>query len=231
MDYSLDVHILPSEVEDREVFDIFRRMNATGIKLNAQELRNAQFYGEFKTIMYELALEQLNKWQEWKLFTNTEISRMIEVEYISDFAVLMREGVKRRSNKIINDMYEYYENKENNNINVHPEINTIENRFRIVINSIDDLIGEEINSSLYKNKTLFYILFAYIYDLQFGINSPLKKIKAKPVPKNIANKILNVSKLIETSKAPLKVLNSYERRTTDQNSRETLLKFVKDKVK
>jgi len=38
-------------------------MNSTGYKLSKQELRNAEFYGEFKQTMYALANEQLNRWR------------------------------------------------------------------------------------------------------------------------------------------------------------------------
>ena len=39
LDYQFSVHVLPSHVDDREVLQIFARMNATGVKLNDQELR------------------------------------------------------------------------------------------------------------------------------------------------------------------------------------------------
>jgi hypothetical protein len=57
--YEFSVHVLPSDTDDREVLQIFARMNATGVKLNDQELRNARFYGEFKKTSYSLAYEQL----------------------------------------------------------------------------------------------------------------------------------------------------------------------------
>ena len=55
LNYEFSVHVLPSETEDSEVLQIFARMNSTGVNLNKQELRNAEYFGEFKTIMYNLA--------------------------------------------------------------------------------------------------------------------------------------------------------------------------------
>ncbi len=60
LDYQFIVHVFPSDTDDREILEIFSRMNATGYKLTNQELRNATFFGEFKTLCYELAAEQLN---------------------------------------------------------------------------------------------------------------------------------------------------------------------------
>lgn len=233
LDYQFDVHILPSDIEDREVYDIFRRMNATGVKLNEQELRNAQFYGDFKTAMYDLASEQLNKWQEWGLFTNSDIARMREVEFISDLAIFIKYGIKQKNSKVIDDIYKYYEEQEDldDGENIYLEIEIIKSRFRSVINTIDDLIGDKINSTLYKNKTLFYSLFVNIYDIQFGIESSLKKGKANVVSKDVVPGIIKCSDLISSSKAPIDVLNSYERRTTGLGSRKMLVDFLKNKIK
>ena len=59
LDYQFSVHVLSSSVDDREVLSIFARMNSTGVKLNAQELRNAEFYGAFKTSIYRTAATHL----------------------------------------------------------------------------------------------------------------------------------------------------------------------------
>src|SRR5688572_20675609 len=40
--YQFSVHVLPASSDDREVLEIFARMNSTGVKLNPQELRNAE---------------------------------------------------------------------------------------------------------------------------------------------------------------------------------------------
>lgn len=229
LDYQFDVHILPSDIEDREVYDIFRRMNATGVKLNEQELRNANYYSVFKTTMYDLAFEEFNRFQDWGLFTSSDISRMKEVEFVSDLAVLMKYGVKRKSEKIINSIYVYYESEGDDNISF--EVNIIKNRYRKVMSKINDIIGEEISNTLFKNKTLFYALFAVIYEKQYGIGSPLKKVKAKLFLDNIKSKIIACSKLFEDSKVPTEVLGAYEKRTTDLNARLTLINYIKNKLK
>ena len=40
INYQFSVHILPSDVDDKQVLQIFARMNATGVRLNYQELRS-----------------------------------------------------------------------------------------------------------------------------------------------------------------------------------------------
>jgi uncharacterized protein with ParB-like and HNH nuclease domain len=41
LNYQFSTHVLPNDTSDQQVLDIFRRMNATGTRLNKQELRNA----------------------------------------------------------------------------------------------------------------------------------------------------------------------------------------------
>jgi len=62
------VHVFPADTDDRDILQIFARMNATGMNLNAQELRNAEFFGRFKTAAYDIATEQLNRWRDaWRV--------------------------------------------------------------------------------------------------------------------------------------------------------------------
>jgi hypothetical protein len=54
LNYQFSTHVLPTDTSDQQVLDIFRRMNATCTKLNRQELRNAEYFGEFITSVYEV---------------------------------------------------------------------------------------------------------------------------------------------------------------------------------
>jgi uncharacterized protein with ParB-like and HNH nuclease domain len=56
LDYDFSVQVLPADTEDRDVLQISARMNSTGYKLNAQELRNAEFFGVFKNLIYKVGL-------------------------------------------------------------------------------------------------------------------------------------------------------------------------------
>ena len=111
LDYQFSVHILPSSVDDREVLQIFARMNATGVKLNAQELRNAAYFGEFKTSMFAISAEQLPRWRKWRIFTEAQIARMAEVEITSEFAQLMIKGVVGKTQAAIDRLYEEFEDQ------------------------------------------------------------------------------------------------------------------------
>jgi hypothetical protein len=91
LDYQFSVHILPSSVDDREVLQIFARMNSTGLKLNSQELRNAAWFGEFKTSMYAISAEQLQRWRKWRIFCRlTELLTIFDAECAAPFFETVR---------------------------------------------------------------------------------------------------------------------------------------------
>lgn len=219
LDYEFSVHILPSSTDDREVLEIFARMNATGVKLNDQELRNAKFYGEFKTSMYKISSEQLNKWRTWKIFTENNIARMEEVEITSEFSLLMLKGLTGKTQASISKIY-------NDKDAEYPECAEVERRFRIIMDTIDDTIGDGLKYIPFSKKTLFYTLFAFIYHCQFGLKSPIEKVNAKPISNDIVAKIKLLGKRLQDKTAPEKILEAATRRTTNLDSRQALFNYL-----
>lgn len=143
LDYQFSSHILPSGTDDRQVLQIFARMNATGVKLNGQELRNAQWFGEFKTSMYELASEQLDRWRAWLVYTESDIARMMEVEGTSDLALTILRGIRGKSQGTLDALYKEKDPQ-------FDERHELERRFRLTMDAIDDLIGIGLSTRISK---------------------------------------------------------------------------------
>ncbi len=224
LDYEFSVHILPSRTDDREVLEIFARMNATGVKLNDQELRNATYYGEFKTSIYKIASAQLNRWRSWKIFTENNIARMEEVELTSEFAMFMLRGLTGKSQSSINTLYK---DKDA----VYPECTEIERRFGTTMDIIDNAFGNELKYIPFSKKTLFYTLFAFTYDCQFGVKSRLEKVSHKPISPDVIAKVKLIAKRIEDKTAPEAVLEAATRRTTNIDSRRKLFDYLVKEAK
>jgi hypothetical protein len=194
-------------------------MNATGVKHNDQELRNAKYYGEFKTSMYKIASEQLNKWRIWKIFTENNIARMEEVEITSEFALLMLKGLTGKTQASISKIY-------NDKDAEYPECSEVERRFRITMDTIDDTLGTELKYLPFSKKTLFYTLFAFMYYCQFGSKSPTEKVSAKTISNDIVAKIKLLGKRLNDKTAPEGILEAATRRTTNLNSRQALFNYL-----
>lgn len=165
LDYQFSVHIFSADTDDREILQIFARMNSTGQKVNAQELRNAEWYGKFKTLAYKLATEQLERWREWHVFSPDAISRMNEVELSSELMMLMVDGTLDKNKKTIDQFYENHDAS-------FPDGPEVARRFRSTFDVIESLFDAETVARLFSTRTLFFALFVTIYGIQYGLRSP-----------------------------------------------------------
>ena len=223
LDYEFSVHILPVDVGDREVLEIFSRINASGVTLNSQELRNAEYYGELKTSVYESAYKQLSRWRAWGIFTEADIARMQEVELTSDLYYMMTNGISSRTKKTLDDMYEEYDEH-------FVFRKQIEFRFEKIMDTIDDFLGKNMKSLHFSRKTFFYILFAIIYEQSFGIGSKLVSMKPKKITSSQINNLLSVDYNFKTNKVNKKYLDATTRRTTNLKERTLLYDYIKKSI-
>jgi hypothetical protein len=227
LDYEFSVHILPSFVDDREVIQIFRRMNSTTYGLTKQELRNSEFFGEFKSVAYSLAAEQLERWRRWKTFTEQDIARMSEVEHTSECLILIISGkLSGKSSAKINKFYKDYDNKLR-------ERKEIENKFRTVMDFIDSHFQTSPGVFVLCKKKTLYTFFAFIYDLLFGLDQLKARSSKKPkvISRTIISRIFEANDMISNRKAPLPVLESTDRRTTNPKERTILFRFLTESIK
>jgi hypothetical protein len=164
--YEFSTHVLPPDTEDRDVLMIFARLNSTGVQLNGQELRNAEYFGVFKSTMYELALEQLDRWRTWRIFNEEQIARMNEVELTSDLVMTMIDGLTGKSQAKLNALYKRFDAQ-------FPNERPVANRFRRIMDSIDETLGRNIPATVFSSEVYFYSLFTLFYDLLYGLDSRL----------------------------------------------------------
>ena len=228
MSYEFSTHILPINVEDRDVLQMFARLNATGTRLNNQELRNAEFFGEFKTLMYKLALQQLDKWIEWRIFSSDDISRMKEVETTSDLVMNMIEGLSTKNTTSIDDIYEKYDA----NFSGKDEI---ERRFLKIIDTINKLLNDEITNSIYTLEVFFFTLFIYLYDTMYGLGSDLSSKSARELPPNLRNNLLKANKKMKeienigesgNPEVPLELIDAIRQKRADKARRQIRLNYL-----
>ncbi|MCA8910771.1 MAG: DUF262 domain-containing protein [Planctomycetes bacterium] len=220
LEYKFSTHVLPGSIGQREILEIFSRMNATGVKLNPQELRNAEWFGAFKSLMYELALEQLERWQEWGIFTPDQMARMKEVEFVSDLVYVMVHGMSGKTQKKLDDIYEEYDGK-------FASGNIVASRLRTIMDVIEEQIGDEIAETIFRSEVLFFTLFVYLYDRMWGLDKPLKKGTYKRPGRSLRTKLLTVSENVEAEEVDSEVLDAFRRAATDLGRRKTRHTFMK----
>ena len=223
LDYEFSTHVLPAGAGDREILEIFARLNATGEKLNHQELRNAAYFGELKTLLYSLSLEQLERWTQWNIFSDNDVARMKEVELTSDLAINMLSGLTGKSQPRINEYYQTFDDE----FLYKKELRT---RFQHTMDQIDDLIGKEISETVYTSEVHFFSLFLFIYDILYGLGSNLRRRKMRPtLNRRLRKFLIQVGQEFDEQRVPEEVLDSVRRASADLGRRRTRLEYMKQK--
>lgn len=219
--YELSVDLL-LDAPDKEVLDIFARLNSYAVKLNKQELRNATYFGEFKTTVYSLALEYIAFWTENKIFSDSEILRMDEVELVSDLLVAMLDGIKSR--KVIDAYYQKYDDE------LADKTRLVHN-FRRTMDTIGGVSSGSLANTPFASPVLFYSLFCSVYHHLFGLAKcqlTRKPFRESQYPK-VWNALESVDEILkkETSSGTEKAfIESLKRHTTDEPVRLSRTEFL-----
>jgi hypothetical protein len=211
--YELSVDLL-LDAPDKEVLDIFARLNSYAVKLNPQELRNATYFGEFKTLAYSLGLEYVSFWTSNGIFTDAEILRMDEAELVSDLLVALLDGTKSR--KAIDAYYKKHDD------DLKDKAKLAQN-FRKTMDAIGAMSAGALVGSPFKSSVLFYSLFCAIYHHLHGLPQLTlvrKPFKEAQYPK-VWNALESVDAIIKQEK-PKGVdetfVDSLKRHTTDEGA-------------
>lgn len=224
LEYEISTHVFPPNTDDEVVLRIFARLNSTGLGLNRQELRNAKFFGAFKTFVYELAIRNLALWRKWNVFSEDDFARMIEIESVSDYLAAMMNGIKGKSQPKLDKLYEEHDDKLKG-------ASVLERKFEKVLESIDVAFGGLLSESRVRRQALFYSLFSACYDHIYGLASDYKKRRAaKALPSAARQRFKQMNERIATGNLPEKIQDAMEKATADTGRRLTRHKFFMESL-
>ena len=159
MSYEFSVDLL-IDASDADVLDIFARINSHAVPLNAQEKRNAAYFGSFKRTIYSLALKHLEFWKKHQILSDRTIARMKEAELTSELIVAMIDGFQDKK-KSLNGFYGKWDDR-------FPYKAKSTARFQEVLDLIDQHLGEALVHSHFRRPALFYSTFLALYQLRYG---------------------------------------------------------------
>ena len=217
--YEFSTHVFPATTSDQLVFRIFARLNSTGLSLNSQEIRNAEYHGALKTLVYELAFENFDYWKKWKVFPVSAMARMEEAEAVSEYILAFTYGISAKSQKKISSFYK--DNEEE-----FKSSDEIRRRFQTVISSLDKTFGDLIPASAFRRPALFYSLFSAVYHHMYGLASPLKRRRPRQLPSNALARLRAASNAIREKHLPDDVQDAMDKATGDKARRDRRHKFL-----
>ena len=145
--YNFVVRMLP-ELDDIQIRAIFQRLNRNVLALNKQELRQATYWGAFLNLMNEIS--DRPTWQLLRVFTQTDVRRMRDVEYISELTIAALNGHQNKKDRL-DDYYQLYEEE-------FEDTSTVEELFTLVLMELTKTLPD-ITKTRWKKKTDFYTLF------------------------------------------------------------------------
>lgn len=158
LQYKIDCNEIVQAAEE-VVREMYLRVNKYNIPLNKQELRRADFPGDFLNLSEELS--SLDFFEESKIFTIANRRRMGDIEYISELLAIFIDGVQDKKQSLDN----FYESFSEWEIE-HKE--TIKSLFLDTLDDISIIFNEElpIYKTRFKQKADFYSLIAAISELR-----------------------------------------------------------------
>jgi hypothetical protein len=221
LDYQFSVHVLAGDTSDAEIIDMFRRMNATGTKLNSQELRNAQYYGEFAQSCASLGTGNLELWRRWGLFDNGAISRMAEIEFVAELVISFLGGISEKTQPVIDRFYGRYDDS-------FERREEVETAIALTLSLVNQAIGDEFRHTQFSSQILLYPLLNSMFDQVFGA-APLRDDvnPTKVSPDILRPRLLNASKVIanriELTTEQQLALSSRSNRASNRNEIKRLI--------
>lgn len=135
------------DVSDSEVRDMFRRLNASQMSANAQEIRHSQYTGGFIAVVEKIADDPW--WAENRIVTLAQCRRMLDVEFISELLVGLMAGPLDKK-KGLEDFYADYDEE-------FPERDVWQARFRQTRDVTAAAVGHRFSG--WNSKTEYYSLF------------------------------------------------------------------------
>lgn len=105
--YQFSVKFIGSRVSRPPIISMFLRLNRTNMTLNPQELRHAEFEGQFLITAEEVSKQDI--WEKIGVFKKSDLRRMLDIQFISNILIYLRKGIATELNQTtLNDIYDLF---------------------------------------------------------------------------------------------------------------------------
>jgi len=152
LSYKLTVENI-QDARPTELNEVFDRLNRNVARLNRQELRHAKYGGEFARKMEVLADDPF--WDDIGLVTPSRRRRMLDVEYVSEFYVIVLAGIQEGKD-YLDEIYSAYDTEIAN----ERSADRLFRQVRKTIEAIHELLG--LDGTRFSNVADFYSLWAAV---------------------------------------------------------------------
>ena len=106
--YSVAVDVIRN-AKRSEILQMFRRMNAYTLPLNAAEKRHSSFLGLFKWFINDLSDELNEFFIEFGVFSERQITRMADATFLADCVLAIERGIVSTNARDLTGLYTKYD--------------------------------------------------------------------------------------------------------------------------
>lgn len=184
-------------IDDKSIREIYSRVNKYNVALNRQELRKADFPGDFLMAAEEIA--DLPFFEENRIFTAMQRRRMLDVEYCSELLVVLLEGIQDKKDSLDKYCQKYQVWEKNSRERTHSDFVLLIERIQTVFNY------SEINmaTTRFRQKSDFYSLFSAMAGLD------AKSIDLSSIDWSQLAIDLNILDRFIAPESPIDILSTY----------------------
>jgi hypothetical protein len=219
--------LLTREIEgasDADLRDLFRRLNQHSITLNAQEIRNARYKGDFIETVTSLADEQY--WAEHRIVSANEIRRMLDIEYMAELLVGIMHGPQNKKSTL-DVMFESYEGGI-------PQKQYWLARFEATRGEIAAILPE-IGQTRWRGKSDYYSLFLAVDALQQAgsLSAARRKLVRKALVEfgaQVSARLAKEGRRSGISRAVSRYATAVEKAASDKDRREARHRILLDLI-
>lgn len=149
--------------DDKLVLEIFARLNSYNVKLNAPELRHAEFQGDFKWAVHECANEYYAFWRAYEIFSPASMVRMNHDSLVAEMFGILLDGIQDGGQPKVHKIYAKYDSSDD-----FDRVDT-EEKFKAVIDWIKDNLADDLEDSEILNPPHFLMIFAAVANSLYSI--------------------------------------------------------------
>lgn len=188
LSYSVSVDVIRNATK-AEILQMFRRMNAYTQPLNNAEKRHSSYSGYFKWFVNELADSLNNFFIEYGVFTEKQIVRMQDAEFVTELVIAIEHGIVSSSPKHLSDTYKKYDESFELRDEYFSRIKSV---FDFIVSNFPNL-----RQSYMMKPYALQSLFLAIYYCKFGLDNFSYDDVPSPMawPSNIAKISFNLEQL------------------------------------
>ncbi|WP_013320888.1 DUF262 domain-containing protein [Gloeothece verrucosa] len=191
-DYVIVVRDL-GRISKKEIQEIFERINSVGYALNAIEIQNSLYEGEFITTAKEILNQNQEIFAKIDLFTDSESARMQDLEYILLMMATLEEGGYFRGDKEIETYVKRYDDE-------YPNKEEITKLLKDIFDLINACKFEP--DSLWNRKSSFFSLTIELAKFE-------QKNQALPEVYQISNRLKQLEEEIQKNKTKDRETDEY----------------------